>query len=122
MKTLLLMDNESTVCLWRNQDPSHPQYNQKCGQVYSSTNKCYDHVRYDHIDRTMRTCQWGNCKKTSTTRCNLTNHLLTHINIVSGICHICDRQFKWKSDFKKHFTTHTKDEVKFNKMVDILFQ
>ena len=92
-----------------------------CQIVFESPNDCFYHCRKSHVKKEMKTCLWNKCHMVSSSRCNLTNHLLTHIPVVSGVCYVCDREFKWRWDFKKHIRRHSATENRFNEAAAILF-
>ena len=93
----------------------------KCLRTFTNPNDCYNHCRKVHVIQDTRKCQWKDCRMTSSTRCNLTNHLLTHIPVVNGVCYVCDREFKWKCDFKRHISKHNSAENRFNNAAKLLF-
>ena len=94
-----------------------------CQKGFEDARACYNHVKTYHIRTGMRECKWNSCKIISSSRCNLNNHIMTHLPVVNGICHLCNRSFKWRCDFKKHqLLYHHDEENKFNnEIVDFLF-
>ena len=89
---------------------------------FKNGNDCYQHVRADHVKVGMTACLWGSCRKTSTSRCNLANHTIIHIDVVQKICHICGRTFKWKTLWRNHMYKHTEKENKLQELLVILFE
>ena len=91
-----------------------------CGQEFPTIQGCYNHIRALHIASGQTQCKWENCHSISTSRCNLTNHVKTHLPFVVGVCYACERGFKWKGDFKRHMTRHSKQDNMFNDAVQLL--
>ena len=85
----------------------------------SRTNQTYSN---DSYSQNTTKCKWGKCTKVSTSRANLVNNCVSHINFVCGICHLCDgKTFKWKLDYRKHMRVkHTPGEQVFLEAVAIL--
>ena len=92
-----------------------------CKKRFNKANDLYYHCRKTHIRKEMTKCLWKDCEMISSSRCNLTNHLLVHIPVVNGVCYICDRSFKWRCDFKRHVKGHSNSQNRFNEAVSILF-
>ena len=103
--------NLITVCKWDN-----------CNHVFNTPNDCYYHVRKTHLRKETKICLWEDCNMECKNRCNLTNHLLSHIQVINGVCYLCNREFKWRCDYKKHLKKHTEPQNKFNELVSILFK
>ena len=93
----------------------------QCNLKFKSGNDCYKHVRADHVRVGMTVCLWGSCKKVSSSRCNLANHTIIHMDVVQNICHICARNFKWQSLWRNHMIQHTEKEKKLHELLIILF-
>ena len=94
----------------------------ECGLQFKNPNECYEHVRRSHINSKTVKCRWSDCSSVSRTRCNLTNHILIHIPIVSGICYLCNETFKRKHNYRKHKSLHTDSENRFNDVAAMLFK
>lgn len=108
----MYLDMETeTICQWEN-----------CNMTFKSQNNCYDHVRQVHVLKNTLVCKWNGCHKVCSIRSNLTNHMLKHLQIVSGVCYVCERVFKWRGDSKKHLMRHSQTDRKFNDAVSILFK
>ena len=93
-----------------------------CTMTFKCGNECYTHVRRYHIKMGMTLCKWNNCHKLSTSRCNLANHAIIHINVVKKVCQLCEKEFKWNTLHRKHMSRHTKSEMRLAEVVDILFE
>ena len=103
--------NESLVlCEWNN-----------CGKLFKFATDCHNHCCRDHISLGITQCQWRDCHIVSTTSFNLTSHLIVHIPVINGSCHICEKNFRRRGDYVKHLKLHSETENRFNAMVEILF-
>ena len=102
---------ESTHCAWGS-----------CKRVFDTASECLAHIRSEHLEHGMTACQWRGCQKISTSRCNLSNHLPKHLKIVVEICHVCAKSFKWRGDYSKHTRLHNAQQIRFNEIVNLLFQ
>ena len=78
------IDTAPTKCEWIN-----------CGQMFKSATHCYKHIRSHHLNQGTKKCEWSGCKLTSTSRCNLANHVCVHLNIIKEVCFVCNKYFKW---------------------------
>eukprot|EP00835_Amoeboradix_gromovi_P002243 NODE_122_length_18870_cov_0.236908.p14 type:complete len:107 gc:universal NODE_122_length_18870_cov_0.236908:13838-14158(+) len=101
--------NEIT-CKWDN-----------CNLEFYSEIDRFNHIKKDHIQTETRKCKWEGCEgKVNANRWNLISHLKRHLNLIFGVCHICDRPFKRASEYKLHFKTHTDSERILNSAALIL--
>ena len=98
------------------------QNDMECGIQFKNPNECYEHVRKSHINSSTVACGWSDCNNVSSSRCNLTNHLLTHISIISGTCYLCNETFKRKHIYRRHKSLHSEAENKFNEVLELLFR
>ena len=105
-----MASDKSIVCQWDN-----------CNIELESALECYNHVKSAHIPTGTLKCQWDDCRVVSSSRCNLTNHVCVHIDLIQGYCHVCNRQFKWRGDYKRHIKKHSAKEQTFNSLVVDLF-
>ena len=94
-----------------------------CKQSFEYPEDCYDHVKNDHINIGNDVeCLWHNCSTISSSKWNLVNHINTHIDMIRGICYLCEKQFKWKGDFRRHMKSHSKQQIIFNEAVGLLLE
>eukprot|EP00834_Sanchytrium_tribonematis_P005631 NODE_353_length_8928_cov_0.455204.p11 type:complete len:105 gc:universal NODE_353_length_8928_cov_0.455204:5263-5577(+) len=77
-----------TICRWKN-----------CNQTFQSQIECHKHSRKIHLIKESKKCEWQDCSVVCSSRCNLSNHLLSHFNIIKAKCGKCQINFKWKGIF-----------------------
>ena len=94
----------------------------KCHATFKNELDCFEHVRVDHIKRfNTMDCNWDFCNARTSTRWNLVNHMNTHLLIVRGTCYLCNKDYKWRGDWKKHLAKHSREEIEFQNLVSGLF-
>ena len=94
---------------------------ESCRRAFKYAKDCYDHVKDDHINIGQDVeCLWDNCLTISSSKWNLVNHMNTHIEMVRGICYLCEKQFKWRGDFRRHMKSHPPQQIIFNDAVGLL--
>ena len=107
-----MVDSKFISCKWSG-----------CTKKSSSSVELVQHIKTIHVKCKFSTeCKWDDCDVVATSKWNLINHVNSHLNIVRGACHICDKQFKWKGDMNRHLRQHTPDERLFNEVVSELFK
>ena len=103
--------NKGMLCRWIN-----------CDRFFSTDVEVFQHVKLQHIGLKSTKCHWSGCKIRTSTKWNLVNHINIHVDINRGICHICDKSFRWKGDFRRHIAKHSKQNSHFNDAVILLFE
>ena len=98
------------ICKWKS-----------CASQFKTHKECFEHVRSIHIGAKVVNCSWGTCTAKRTTKWNLVNHMNCHLEMVRGVCHLCNRSFKWKGDYRRHMVKHSAGESNFNEVACLLF-
>ena len=101
--------NIEHACQWNN-----------CTESFKSNVMLFKHCKKYHLTSKSKECYWSTCQALLSNRSNLANHLNTHLNVVQGICHICDKNYVWRSDYRKHMKKHSEADIRFNDIVHAL--
>ena len=108
---LKMNHTEISKCCW-----------EQCTAEFATPQLLFSHIKQEHCHKDTLVCRWGDCTKTTTLRSNLISHLHKHIRVIKETCYICDKQFKWKNDYRRHNKIHSKGQKIFNDVVNELFQ
>ncbi len=91
------------ICLWN-----------KCRKIFKTEQERFKHIKEQHIHKDNRLCKWEKCCGTATNRWNLVSHMKKHLDVVYGVCYLCNKGFKRGNEFKIHFKCHSQREKQLN--------
>ena len=93
-----------------------------CKELFDSEDDRFTHLKEIHVTKSTTRCLWGQCHYIGNERWNIISHTLTHLNIVTEICYVCNKSFKRRNEYIAHCKRHSENEMRLSQAARLLFE